>query len=269
MPSLHILMDNTVAGPNFESEWGLAMALTLDDGSLWLWDTGADGKFLETARRLGVDVRRAAGLALSHGHYDHTGGLDALYQAGFRGPIFAHPDLVRTRYSKKDTDAPLRSIGIPGLIPEFRSVNKQLRLTPGLSMVTDIPRLPGQFQAVSHFFYDEICHEPDTVADDACLVLDTAHGPVLILGCCHSGLANTLDAVRTRVGVTKLYAVLGGLHLYEAPSSAIEETIQALRESGASLVAAGHCTGDAPLRALANRLDCQVLPLGTGRIFEF
>ena len=269
MARIRILMDNTAAAPGFGFQWGLAMAVELDDGRLWLWDTGLDGLFLETAAKLGVDVRRADGLALSHGHYDHTGGLQALFDAGFRAPVFAHPDIVRTRYGWDEKKGELLSIGISGLIPEFRAVTGSLRLAPGLTMLSDIPRADGQYQAVKTFCYDLDRSEPDPVADDASLVLDTARGPVLILGCCHSGLANTLDAARLRLGIQRFHAVLGGLHLYNAPPEAVEETVQALRDCGASLVAAGHCTGDAPLVALADRLDCEVLPLGTGRVFGF
>jgi 7,8-dihydropterin-6-yl-methyl-4-(beta-D-ribofuranosyl)aminobenzene 5'-phosphate synthase len=88
---IFVLADNT-AQPGFQAEHGLSLALELPDGGLWLWDTGQTGLFLTQARRLGLDLTRARGVALSHGHYDHTGGLEHLLRLpGFRGEVVAHP----------------------------------------------------------------------------------------------------------------------------------------------------------------------------------
>lgn len=262
---ISVLADNT-ASPGFGKEWGLSFALALDSGALWLWDTGQSDLFLATAGTLGLDVVRAAGLALSHGHYDHTGGLEALFGAGFSGPVFGHEDIVLTRYHVGDSP---REIGMPGMIPEFVRVRTVSKLDQGLHMLTDIPRIPGNFQAVSGFGLDREGTRPDLVADDACLVAETTSGPVLVLGCCHSGLANTLACAAERLGIHRFHAILGGLHLYGAPDQAREETARAIEQSGAKLVVAGHCTGDPALTWLKNHLRCQVQGLHTGLVLDF
>ena len=262
-----VLADNT-ASPGFEAEWGLCFALTLDGPGkpTWLWDAGQSGLFLRSAKALGVDVSQAAGLALSHGHYDHTGGLEALFNEGFSGPVFGHEDIVLTRYHVGDE---VREIGIPGLIPEFVRVHSVTKLDDGLRMIADIPRIPGNLQAVDNFYLDREGARPDGVADDACLVAETSKGLVLILGCCHSGLANTLACLADRLGAHRFHAILGGLHLYNASNEAREETARAIEQSGASLVAAGHCTGDKALAWLKSHLRCKVEPLRTGLILNF
>ncbi len=261
-----LLADNT-RSKGYGSEWGLAMALHLDSGALWLWDTGQSGLFLRSAQTLEIDVTQAAGLALSHGHYDHTGGLEELFEAGFQGPVFGHEDIVLTRYNVGRGEP--KQIGIPGLIPEFVRVHSASRLDQGLHMLADIPRIEGNFQSVAGFFLDREGTQPDYVADDACLVAETAKGPVLVLGCCHSGLANTLDCAAKRLGIHRFYAILGGLHLYGAPNEAREETARAIEQCGARFVAAGHCTGSQALAWLQSHLRCKVTGLHTGLVLDF
>lgn len=269
-----VLCDNS-ALPGLGCEWGLSLAINLgpetaDGGGLWLWDTGQTGLCVENARALGIDVASARGLALSHGHYDHTGGLDALVAAGFSGAVHAHPACALERFAEEPDGKPRRSIGPPRPLPEFVPAGPVTRLAPGLTLVTDIARAPGAFQAVQGFSFDSDGGRPDHVPDDAFLVLDGASGPVLILGCCHSGLANSLEAARERLGLERFYAVLGGLHLFNAGRAAVEETARALDGFGVELLAAGHCTGPERLPQLAALLPrTEVRPFCAGLSLRF
>lgn len=278
-----ILCDNDSARPDCGCEWGLALAIDLGAGlgaglgndrdgrGLWLWDTGKTGLFVQNARALGVDLGQARGLALSHGHYDHTGGLAALRSAtAFHGSIHAHPACARPRYAEEPDGKPRRSIGPPAPLPGFVPAQALTPLAPGLTLVTDIPRAPGRFQAVQGFSLDPAGTLPDSVPDDAFLMLDSENGPVVILGCCHSGLANSLACLRQRLGIAAVHAVLGGLHLFKAGPEALEETAQAVEEFGVRRLIAGHCTGAASLELLRRRLPkCEVLPLAAGQTWTF
>lgn len=261
--SVAVLCDNEASAPAFGCEWGLAMAVTLPGGELWLWDTGKTGLFLKNAGAMGIPAARAQGLALSHGHYDHTGGLSALLAAGFAGSIHAHPACARERWSA-DPKGP-RFIGPPTPLPDFMPAGPTTELAPGLLLLTDIPRAEGRFQAVRGFSYDRQGAQPDPVPDDAFLVLHTAQGPVAVLGCCHSGLANSLDCARQRLGIRAFHAVLGGLHLYNADQDALAETAEALSRFAVKLLVAGHCTGPDRAKALAALLPhCETLPMAAG-----
>lgn len=110
---------------------------------------------------------------------------------------------------------------------------------------------------------------PDAVADDACLVLEGTAGPSLVLGCCHSGLANSLACARERLGVTRVHTVLGGLHLYQAGPDALDETARALTDFGVQRLIAGHCTGQERVDALASRLSgVEVRHLAAGQAWD-
>jgi 7,8-dihydropterin-6-yl-methyl-4-(beta-D-ribofuranosyl)aminobenzene 5'-phosphate synthase len=252
---LTFLCDNEAA-PDLGSEWGLSVAVEMEDGSLWLWDTGQSDLFLRNAETLGVDLRRATGLALSHGHYDHTGGLRALLAAGFKGRILAHPEAGKPRYNHGKS---VRDIGPPAPLPDFEAVADTSELSPGLRMFTNIPRRPDLFQAVRGFSYDPEGKLPDPVPDDAFLLLETRLGPVLLLGCCHSGLENSLLHLRNKLGLNSLHAVVGGLHLYNADPTQWERVALALEDFGVQRLAVGHCTGSKAADYLKERLDCEVL----------
>lgn len=267
-----VLCDNETSGPACACEWGLSLAVDLGGGAqgggLWLWDTGQTDLFLKNAAALGVDVSTARGLALSHGHYDHTGGLPALLAAGFHGAVHAHPSCAAARYAK-EKGKPLH-IGPPSPLPPFLPAGPLTELAPGLTLITDIPRAPGRFQAVQGFSFDPAGREPDQVPDDAFLVLETRQGPVAILGCCHSGLANSLACARERLGLDSFHAVLGGLHLFNAGEEAVRETAEALTRFGVRQLVAGHCTGRGRAEALRDLLPgVQVEHLAAGQAWSY
>ncbi|HWR02420.1 MAG TPA: MBL fold metallo-hydrolase [Humidesulfovibrio sp.] len=266
-----VLCDNETSGPACACEWGLSLAVDLGDegnGGLWLWDTGQTELFVKNAAALGVDVSTARGLALSHGHYDHTGGLPALFAAGFTGTVHAHPSCAAKRYAK-EKGKPLH-IGPPSPLPPFLPAGPLTELAPGLTLLTDIPRAPGRFQAVQGFSLDQEGREPDHVPDDAFLVLETRQGPVAILGCCHSGLANSLACARERLGLRSFHAVLGGLHLFNAGEEAVRETAEALTRFGVRQLVAGHCTGHGRTEALRTLLPgIRVEHLAAGQSWSY
>ncbi len=265
-----VLCDNETSRPDCGCEWGLALAIDLgEEHGLWLWDTGQTGLFLDNARALGIDAANARGLALSHGHYDHTGGLQALLAAGFTGPIYGHAACPAERYGLSRSKPPKR-IGPPAPLPALAPVDDTTELAPGLTLVTNIARQPGRFEAVQDFSYDPKGRNPDPVPDDAFLVLDGAQGAVVILGCCHSGLANSLDAARSRLGLGPIHAVLGGLHLFQAGPEPIAETADALLKHGVRTLVAGHCTGPDRLAALRPLLPgIEVHALAGGQVWNY
>lgn len=269
---LTVLCDNK-ALPGLAAEWGFSLLVETPSGNRLLWDAGLTGRFLDNAAALGADLTRLDAAALSHGHYDHGNGLPLLRErAGFAGPIHAHPGHAAARYARED-DGSIVSVA---LSPEARQalagfvpVAGKAEPLPGVAMLSAIPRRPGLGTATDGLYLDPAGTEPDPLPDDACLVLDTASGPVLILGCCHAGLANTLAQVRASLGHERLAAVLGGLHLYAADAAARTEARDALRDFAVGRVCPGHCTGDAATAWLARELPGRVEPLAAGHILEF
>ena len=266
--AVHILADNRSARPELAFEHGWSAWLDLGSRGNWLWDTGQTGMFLDNAAALGIDPATADGVALSHGHYDHAGGLPALFARGYAGKVAAHPGVLALRYSRRGAST-YRSAGmgdgrLAGNPDWLLPVEDVRELAPGLTFVTGIARRPGFSAATANLFLDTAGHVPDAVVDDACLLVQGQNGPVVLLGCCHSGLANTLWHLRDRLGVERADAVVGGLHLGGADERTLEEARDALRAFEVRRLYAGHCTGDAATAYLREHCDGDVQATGCG-----
>lgn len=268
-----VLIDDTSSKSGLLHEHGFSCALKLPNGEKWLWDTGSTDKFLQNAKTLGFQPSEFKALALSHGHYDHTGGIVPLYKAGFTGPTYAHPEYCRDRYHVEEGKES-RFIGLPPFteldpMPKVHRVQGIHQLAPGMRMVTDIPRIKGNAQNINNFYVDPQGTTVDPVPDDSCLLLDTASGTVLLLGCCHSGMANVLTYVQEQAGVTKLHALVGGTHLLEASEEELDQAAKALTSLSVERVFPGHCSGQHGLAGLAKRLGDKVQGIGAGWSHHF
>lgn len=265
---ISVLCDNESLNKDLGKEWGLSMALELPGNDLWLWDCSASNLFLKNADAMQIEVCKAKGLALSHGHWDHTGGMDALMAADFMGPVYAHPDFANKRYSSGGRGG-TGDASFPCEYPGTIIVRDDMELEDGLFMITEIPRREGLFEATEGLFLDPEKTQVDPVRDDAFLLLMSNSGPVVILGCCHSGLANSLYHMRDLTGIDSVHAILGGLHLYKTDKTEFENTAKVIEEFQTKLVSPGHCTGKKGYEFLKERLSCEVLPMGSGSVYEF
>ncbi|MBI9111429.1 MBL fold metallo-hydrolase [Maridesulfovibrio ferrireducens] len=265
---ISILCDNTTTSDSLGKEWGLSMALNLPQDDLWLWDCGAGSLFLQNAQEMKIDTNKAKGIALSHGHWDHSGGMDALMETDFLGPVYAHPNFAAKRYSVR-AEGEVKDASFPCEYPGTIIVRDYTELDDGLFMITEIPRIAGLFEATGGLFTDPELTTTDHVPDDAFLLMMTKSGPVVILGCCHSGLANSLYHLRDLTGLESVHAIIGGLHLFKTDVNEFESTAKVIEEFNPKLVAAGHCTGEKGYGFLKNKLSCDVHQMGSGSVYEF
>jgi 7,8-dihydropterin-6-yl-methyl-4-(beta-D-ribofuranosyl)aminobenzene 5'-phosphate synthase len=244
-----ILCENTV-GPlsGTLGEHGFSALVESDSGSL-LFDTGQGETLLANARRMNRNLHEVVKVALSHGHYDHAGGLWSLLRTCGGKEIHAHPEVFRTRYRVKDTGEPL-SIGMPyqrefleGLGARFTFGDSWREIMPDIFLTGEIPRRNRFEKGDSGLFCDTAGCCADTHPDDQSLVIRTGKGLVLILGCCHAGIINTLEHVREASGVAEIHAVIGGMHLGFCDEEQIDETVKALRRFNIRKLVGSHCTG--------------------------
>ncbi|XPV74820.1 MAG: MBL fold metallo-hydrolase [Desulfovibrio sp.] len=260
--TLTFLSDNNPHIPGLETEWGLSVFIEHSSGN-WLWDTGQSGLFIKNAKSLGLDLSNLNGVLISHGHYDHGGGLSAMrYDCNYEGPVYGHTDIQRERWHVDEQTT--ENIGIPGLIRNFKSLKDGAELAPTMNFYTDINRRPDNHIHTKNFFFDKEATQADPVIDDSFLLFDTPSGYVVLLGCCHSGLANSLEHIETVHGISKIHAVIGGLHLYNSAEDAVEEAATAVEKFQVEELYPCHCTGDAATQMLIRRLDCKVKAPGVG-----
>ena len=267
------LVENSVAqsGQALIAEHGLSFFIQAGDRRI-LFDTGQNLAISHNARELGIDLAKIDTVVLSHGHYDHSGGLQSILDANRHFTLFGHPAVFGPKVKK--TNGAFKYIGIPlekDLIAAggvtLKLVKKSVNIAPGVITTGEIA-LENDFENVEAGFFlknnSEVIH--DTLADDQALVLDTAKGLVVLLGCSHRGVINTLTHISQLKPGAKLYAILGGLHLGKASDGKLVKIIDHLRVFDPQMIGVGHCTGPKAFLALANEFKDRVFLNTVGNV---
>ncbi|NLD94457.1 MAG: MBL fold metallo-hydrolase [Fibrobacter sp.] len=267
-----ILVDNKPNPDNSSllSEHGLSIWIEVDSTCI-LFDTGQSHKCIENALTLGIDLSRAEYLILSHGHYDHTGALDAALQYAPQAKIYCHPDCTITRYSHY-ADGTVKNIAIrehaqhtlnehAQQITYIKSFNY---ITDSFGIITSIPRNTSFENTGGIFSIDLKGDITDTIPDDLSLFFLTSRGIVLVCGCCHSGIINTMYSLQQNIPDTPIASIIGGLHLVNASKVRLSETISRLEKVKVPFIYPCHCTGDIAASALHDAHPERVVPVYTG-----
>lgn len=269
-----VIVDNR-AEENLEPEHGLAMWIEVD-GKKILFDTGQGLALEKNSRALGVDLAGTEILVLSHGHFDHTGGVDFVLHEAPDVEVYCHSESVRPRYAVRNGEA--ASIHMPR--PSMAALDKRpgglLHWITGPVMITEnagltgpVPRLTDYEDVGGPFFLDTEGNRPDLLTDDMSLFFKTDDGVVVCAGCCHSGIVNTLDHVKKISGCEKIRAVIGGFHLVNASHERMEKTKNALKEIAPDFLAPCHCTGDLAVMDLKSVPELEITDVYAGRSFLF
>jgi len=285
MKLLCVMNDRARAQSGFRTDQGQAILVETEQGRVLL-DTGSSGsKLLYNLDVAGIDAPSIDALVLSHAHDDHTGGVVALLNRTGRIPLYAHADILRERFSLRSVLPSLarrwlrlgamRSRGLPVSLEALeRSAQLHLSADPQQVLpdvyttgeITERPELEGRSK--HHFVRGEVGWTPDPYRDDVSLVVRAAQGLVVVCGCCHAGLLNTLLKVRSSYD-EPIHGVVGGLHLRDLSDSQLQRIVDVLREYGAVRLYPNHCTGDRALAALTNAFGARVTPCPAGAELVF
>ncbi len=265
------LVEDTTSETGLFAEHGLSFWIEYG-GQGVLFDTGKTGLLLENARLLGVDVARADAIVLSHGHYDHTGGLVAVLDIAPRATIYAHPAALYPKFVRKDTGT--RAIGMSDSTKEVVRAHAQdervvwteepTKVVPGLFVTGQIPRHTNFEDVGGAFFVDENCEKADILPDDQAMFFDTPRGLVVLLGCAHAGVVNTLDYIMKLSGDKHIDSVVGGMHLLSASQDRIERTVNVFRKYSVRNIGLAHCTGANAAQEIHNAFPGRCFTCSTG-----
>jgi 7,8-dihydropterin-6-yl-methyl-4-(beta-D-ribofuranosyl)aminobenzene 5'-phosphate synthase len=264
-PKVTVLCENSV----FDSigalaEHGWAAWIETRSGN-YLFDTGYK-TLLHNASFLGVDLTSADAILISHHHIDHTGGLLDAVGAITKEPnrdrvdVYGHQDLFKVSYSI-DPGRDAEYIGIPHRRMALESAGANFRLARGWRQIADGIHLTGQIPRLTNFEADDgslVYHNErgelvtDPVMDDQSMVIETARGLFVILGCSHGGIINTLNYIDKKMGHDCFDTIIGGTHLGYAGEEQLGRTIEALLALPIGKLGVSHCTGCHAARRLAS-----------------
>ena len=248
--SLTTLCENTAGKPGFMAEWGLSI-LVQADGMNVLFDTGGNFAAVRNADKLGVDLRAVDKIVLSHAHADHTGGLREVLMSTGPKEIIAHPAIWEPKYTKRAYEKREAFIGVPFTRAELELFGASFTLSKEPVYIADTIVTTGEivqttdFEGIEPIFYikEHGFLRSDTIPDDLALIVRTQEGLVIVLGCAHRGMINTIRHAQMITGEQRLHTVVGGTHLFPKTDDQIEKTIFALREIGIQKIGVSHCTG--------------------------
>ena len=244
------------------AELGLSIVVETDDVNI-LFDTGASISASYNADVLGIDLSKIDKVVLSHGHYDHTGGLrQILGKMGKEMEIIAHPDIWAAKYSRsqgrKDryNGIPFQRQELERLGANFNLTTKPVRITDSIMTTGEVPMVTD-FEEIEPVFFmkQDSGWQPDKLLDDQALIINAKPGLIVILGCAHRGPINTLYYAQQLTGVKSIHTVLGGSHLIHASEERIWLTIAAFKELGVQRLGLCHCTGLPAIMLIAHEFE--------------
>ncbi len=276
-----VLVENTAPeGSGLQPEHGLSLYLEYGGRKLLL-DAGASGRFADNAERLGVDLASVELAVLSHGHYDHAGGLARFFQLNPSAPVYFRRG-AEGDYFARDPGG-LRFIGIPQEVQRaggsrLRPVDGLHLLFPGAWLVPCTVRDAEFVCQADNLLRRDGAGElvPDDYRHEQSLVLEEDGELIVFSSCSHNGMVNIVRSVLDQLPGKRVRAAVGGLHMFSRTAASgmnctpeyIAAVADALRGLGVEELCTGHCTGDPALELLRERFGPGCHALTTGQVLE-
>lgn len=243
------LSENSTPAAGLLAEHGLSVLVETDRENILL-DTGLSTSVCHNCEVLGIEISIVDKIVISHGHHDHTGGLrEILRKMRKKVDVIGHPDIMASKYAQRE-GFPAGYIGIPFDLRELESLganfvlsNDSVQISEDIITSGEVPMTTPYEKIDPHLKVKEgDTLVPDKLLDDRALFIRTDKGLVVILGCAHRGIINTLYHAQELTGEQRIEMVIGGCHLMGASEERVWMTIAALKELGVHKIGVSHCT---------------------------
>jgi 7,8-dihydropterin-6-yl-methyl-4-(beta-D-ribofuranosyl)aminobenzene 5'-phosphate synthase len=272
------IIDNSTARAETLGEWGFS-ALVEAGSRTFLLDTGTSDATVRNADRLHLDLKKIEAIVLSHGHYDHTGGLKSMLDRIDRPEIriIAHPGVLDSKYGYNPKTKKYRYVGIPFRRELLEHIGARFEFQKQPAWLTEDIAASGEEPMSTDFesvaanlkLWEKDCFVQDTMADDQSLYIRTEMGLIVILGCAHRGMINIITHARELMDTDRVYMVVGGTHLSRASEEQVAKTVLALKEMEVRWLGVSHCTGLEVAARLAGEFPGRFFFNSAGTVIQF
>jgi len=268
------LVENTSCREGIKAEHGLSLFIEAKEKTI-LFDTGASKMFSENAEKLNVDLAKVDLAILSHGHYDHSGGIHTFLKLNSTAPLYLRKSAFGPYYAERE-GGDHEFIGIDeSLITNNRLIftGKETPLAEGISLFSNVKGdrfFPTGNKSLLKKTEDG--YEQDDFTHEQNLVIEEDGLSLLVSGCSHRGIVNIVDHFHTLFGHYPTH-VIGGFHLYNHRTGKPEST-ETLRKIADALLASGatyytcHCTGEENYQILHTFMGDKVEYLPGGKTLD-
>lgn len=265
-----VLADN-IADKGLKSEWGLSVFIHHEDKRILL-DTGAGEKFALNAEKLGIPIKKVDFGVLSHAHYDHANGMDTFFSLNSKAKFYVSSNCKENCYGKRWIFS--KYIGIKrGVLEAYKD---RIVYVKGDKVISEGVRiLSHKTKGLEEkALKDGLCIKenrklrPDNFSHEQSLVIDTDSGLVIFNSCCHGGADTVINEVQKSFPNKKIYAIVGGFHLYKSSDDEVRALAERIRKTGIEKIYTGHCTGEKAFDILKKELGDKAQQLHVGLVIE-
>lgn len=266
-----VLNENMVYRKKLIAEHGLSLLVETGDKRI-LMDTGQSDVFIKNAEILGIDLNDLDAIIISHGHYDHGGGLDYLNEIDNIPSIYISEKALIPKFSinKKNNKYYFNGIEVNDNIKKhFHYIYNKEEIFKGIYLVNNIP-YKNDFENKPSGFYLKQNNKMsmDLMYDEQILVIETSKGLSLFMGCSHMGVMNAISYIKDMFKGKKIYSLFAGMHLINADKSRIDKTINMLKKENIDYIMPCHCTGYKVSAKISEDFEDNYVEVQCGSVIE-
>ena len=270
------LVDNQTQSENFETEHGLSLYIETDNNQKILYDTGQSDLFIHNAQKLGVNMDEIDRVVISHGHYDHIGGLLAFLKVNKTAKVYMNATIFDYEYFSVKRGVKKMN-GFPPALLEYSErfvlLTKNIQFEK-ICFITDITHTYNLPKGNSILYRQkEGIEELDNFSHELILVVKTQQGLCVFTGCAHNGVLNIVATVQSVIPQTQIHCLYGGFHLIDGKDFVQTETIDDLTILALNLnnllpkahFYTGHCTSKKATEVLSEKMEGRLESIHVGK----